>query len=261
MGMHLQIHPNAASANTAAADLLASWLTQPGTRNVMLPGGQSPLDLYARIACKQLPLGHLHIFVLDEYGGVPPEEPDNCANLLRRTAVEAWHIPANQFFPISPKLSEAAQSIRGHETRIADSGGLDVLVLGLGQNGHLGFNEPGSRADSVGRLVPLDPVSVKANQEWFRGRYAPSIGVTVGMKQLLAARRILLLAYGPHKATAVQAMLQGPLTEQCPASCLQNHLNTHVFLDSGAAGALTPAPTHVPPAARQTAYSGSDDTG
>jgi glucosamine-6-phosphate deaminase len=242
MGIQLHIHSDAAAANAAAADVLADWLTQPGTRNLMLPGGQSPLDLYARIARKQLPLGHLHVFVLDEYGGVPADEPDNCANLLRRTAIEAWRIPPTQFFAINPTLSEAAQSIRAHEERIARAAGLDVLVLGLGQNGHLGFNEPGSTADSPGRLAPLDPVSVNANRDWFRGRYAPAVGVTVGMKQLLAARRVLLLAYGSRKAPAVKAMLQGPITEQCPASYLQNHPETHVFLDVAATAALSAIP-------------------
>ena len=92
------------------------------------------------------------------------------------------------------------------------AGGLDVLVLGLGKNAHIGFNEPGSDADSIGRVLPLTPTSIDANREWFGDEHAPDMGVTTGMKTLLEAKTILLLAFGAAKSTAVEAMLDGPPT-------------------------------------------------
>ena len=133
---------------------------------------------------------------------------------------------------------DALASVRQHETRLAETGGLDVIVLGLGQNGHLGFNEPGSAEDSVGRLVDLDTLSVEANRRWFGGEYAPDRGVTVGMRTILSARRIMVLAYGSRKAAAVAAMLRGPRDTGCPASLLQGHGNVHVFLDEAAAASI-----------------------
>jgi glucosamine-6-phosphate deaminase len=127
-------------------------------------------------------------------------------------------------------------SVREHERLIAAAGGLDVLVLGLGQNGHLGFNEPGSAEDSTGRLLDLETISIEANRKWFGGDYAPAKGVTVGMKTILAARQILIMAYGAHKQAAVKAMLHGPRVAECPASFLQGHPDTQVFLDEAAAG-------------------------
>jgi glucosamine-6-phosphate deaminase len=239
--MQLFIHANANSANAAAADHLAGWLTSPGVRNVMLAGGNTPLELYRRIGDRKVPLSHLTVFALDEYVGVPLDEPRNCANVIRRTAVEPWGVPGDRYFRVSSLAADALASIQRHEQRIAEAGGLDVVVLGLGQNAHLGFNEPGSAEDSAGRVVDLDSISIEANRQWFGGDYAPARGVTVGMKALLAARRVLLLAYGAHKAGSVQAMLTGPRTAHCPASLLQGHAHTSVFLDQAAAGTTSRA--------------------
>ena len=115
---------------------------------------------------------------------------------------------------------------------------LDVAVLGLGQNGHLGFNEPGSAEDSGARIVQLEAISVEANRKWFEGRYAPDQGATIGLKTILAAKRILIMAYGSHKAEAVRAMVEGPRGVECPASFLQGHAETYVMLDELAAAKL-----------------------
>lgn len=233
--MNVHLHTAPATANAAAADLLASWLIAPGTRNVMLAAGNTPLELYRLLGLRRLALSHLNLFALDEYVGVPLDEPRNCANLIRRTAVEPWGVPSSHYFSVSSVSSDAFASVQAQERRIALSGGIDVIVLGLGQNGHLGFNEPGSAEDSVGRVLELDAISVEANRKWFGGDYAPARGFTVGMKTILSARRVLILAYGAHKATAVKAMLNGPRSERCPASFLQGHDNTSVFLDGAAA--------------------------
>ena len=236
--MIISIHPTSGEANAAAADCLAAWLMHPATRNVMVAGGNSPLEIYRLVAQRKLKLSHLNIFALDEYVGVPAAEPRNCANLLRRCVGEAWGVPARQFFAISSLEAAAPDSVRDHEHRIAKSGGLDVIVLGLGQNGHLGFNEPGSAEDSAGRLVSLEAVSIEANRKWFGGDFAPAGGATVGLKTILGARQILLLAQGSHKAAAAKAMVEGLRTDQCPASFLNGHPGVRVFLDSAAAATL-----------------------
>jgi len=237
--MEVSIHPTPGEASAAAADLLAAWLEDPAVRTVMVAGGASPLDLYRRVGERGLELGHLEVFALDEYVGVPPDDPRTCGNLLRAAVADAWRIPPERFHAVSPVASEALASVRRHEALIAAAGGLDVVVLGLGRNGHLGFNEPGSAADSSGRLVELAPVSVEANREWFGGRYAPEVGVTVGLRTVLSARRALLVAFGPHKADAVRAMVEGPVGEACPASLLRGHPDVHAFLDEAAAARLT----------------------
>jgi len=236
--MKLEIRDNPDLANAAACDLLCAWLAAPGVRNVMVAAGNTPLDLYARVAQRGLPLGHLQVFALDEYVGVPLEEPRNCANLMRRCVAEAWKIPPAQFFTVSSIENNALASVQEHEARIARAGGLDVIILGLGQNGHLGFNEPGSAENSAARVLDLDPISVEANRQWFHGKYAPDKGVTVGLATILSARRIIILAYGNHKTAAVKAMIEGPRGPACPASFLQGHPQAVAFLDPAAAAGL-----------------------
>ncbi len=236
--MHVSIHSTVLAANDAAASLLQEWLTAPSVRTLMVAAGNTPLELYRRIAERKLPLSHLTVFALDEYVGVPLEEPRNCANLLRRSVTESWGIPPTQFFTISSIEEDARATVQQQEQRITAVGGLDVIVLGLGQNGHLGFNEPGSAEDSSGRVLNLDSISIDANRKWFSGDYAPARGATVGLKTILAARRVLVLGFGSHKAAAVRGMLDGAVGGHCPASFLQTHAHAHVFLDKAAAAAL-----------------------
>ncbi|MSU61816.1 MAG: glucosamine-6-phosphate deaminase [Pedosphaera sp.] len=236
--MELHVFPDSHQANAAATDCLADWLTLPSTRNVMVAAGNTPIELYRRIGERGLMLSHLNVFALDEYVGVPLEEPRNCANLMRRCVQQAWGIPPAQFHTVSSLEADALASVQEHERKITAASGLDVIILGLGQNGHLGFNEPGSAENSVGRLLDLDTISIEANRKWFGGDYAPAKGVTVGLKTILAARQVLIMAHGSHKTVAVQAMVAGRRSPQCPASFLQGHTDTHVFLDEAAASKL-----------------------
>ena len=236
--MKVSTYPDKEHANQAAAELLANWLLLPQNRNVMPAAGNTPLDVYERIAQKKLSLSHLVIFTLDEYVGVPLDEPRNCTNLLRRAVAKSWSIPDQNFFWISSKESDALASVQQHEKQIEKAGGLDIVVLGLGQNGHLGFNEPGSAENSTARIVDLQKISIEANRQWFEGRYAPAKGATIGLKAILSARKILLLAYGPHKAEAVKAMIEGKRDSAWPASFLQGRPNVHAFLDAQAASKL-----------------------
>jgi len=236
--MDISIHPTSGMANASAADLFAQWLTTPGVRNVMLATGNTPLELYRLIGERRLPLAHLTIFALDEYVGVPLDDPRNSANVLRRTAVEPWGVSPKQFFPVSSLEADALASVQAHERRIAEAGGLDAIVLGLGQNGHLGFNEPGTAEDSLAHVPDLAAISIEANRKWFDGDYAPSRGATVGLKTILSARRILIMAYGAHKTAAVKTMIEGPRTIDCPGSLLQGPPDVSVFLDERAAASV-----------------------
>ncbi len=246
--MKVTVHSDSDAANRAAGELLWGWLTDPRTRNVMAAAGNTPLELYRIIGERSKAvepsktgtssLERLNIFMLDEYVGVPLEEPRNCANLLRRSVVEAWGIPQAQYYRVSSVERDALESVRAHERRIEEAGGLEVIILGLGQNGHLGFNEPGSAEDSGARMLDLQPISIEANRKWFGGDFAPAKGATVGLKTILAARRVIVLAYGAHKTKAVAAMVEGERGPGCPASFLQAHKETHLFVDEAAAGGL-----------------------
>lgn len=236
--MHVEIRRDPGEAIRDAADLLIGWIRDENVRRLMVAGGNTPLPLYEEIAQRGISAPDLHIDVLDEYVGVPSADPRTCTNLLRRVVADAWHVAPGNFFGLSSERHDAEAAVTAHERRIEAAGGLDAIVLGLGKNGHLGFNEPGSAADSEARLLDLDPVSIEGNRAWFGGEYAPGQGATVGLRTILGARRVLLLAFGTPKAEAVHAMLRGPRASSCPASFLQGHPGVHVFLDDPAAARI-----------------------
>ena len=235
--MKVNISMSEAEATSAAAAYLADRLIDPRTKTVMVAGGNTPLQLYERIAEKRLDLSHLNVFTLDEYVGVPADDPRTCSNLLRRVVGQAWRIPMKQFHTLTTIEDEAPHSIRTHEAKLRSLGGLDVAILGLGENGHLGFNEPGSPPDSVGRLVDLEPSSIEANRRWFSGEHAPTKGVTVGLGTILRAAGLILVAFGAAKARAVRLAMTGP-RETVPASWLTDHPHVDVFLDRAAASTM-----------------------
>jgi glucosamine-6-phosphate deaminase len=235
--MHVTVYPTPERASRAAADLLVGWLAD--ARALVVAGGNSPRELYRLVAERRPSVGHLHVFTLDEYLGVPVEHPGTCANQVRREVADAWGVPADRFHWLSSRAEDAPAGIAEHERRLAALGGI-AAVLGLGKNGHLGFNEPGSRPDSSGRVLDLTPTSIAANAEWFGGEYAPDKGVTLGLGMLLAVRRVLVVAFGPAKADAVHDTVVATPNEACPGSWLQRHPDAHLFLDEAAAARLPP---------------------
>lgn len=244
--MHFQVFATPQEAILAAADRLKDWLgAWRGVvhwPNLVLAGGQTPQPVYAEVGRRFLETETLRVFALDEYVGVPGDDPRTCTNLLRRTVKEPWRVPDGHFHGLSSNEADALSSVVAHEQRIEDAGGLDGIVLGLGVNGHLGFNEPGSARDSAARLVPLEPSSIEANRLWFSGEYAPRVGATLGLRTILAARRVLLLAFGPAKAHAVRAVMRGNGAgsdgERYPAAWLREHPHVHFLVDKAAAAKL-----------------------
>jgi glucosamine-6-phosphate deaminase len=176
------------------------------------------------------------LFALDEYCSPEPHPGTNAAFF-------ATHMPSPPFPQVRVPKHHAPDPDAGiaqfsHE--IAAAGGFDVAVLGIGMNGHIAFNEPGSSAESSGRTVVLaPPTRAQVASEWDP---APTCGMTVGMKDLLAARRLLRLAIGTAKAQILAAAIEGPVTSDVPASLLQNHPALTIICDSAAGSYLRKVP-------------------
>lgn len=238
LNVQLRVHRDARDAVREATDLLAQWIHDPAVRGLMVAGGNTPLPLYDAVAQRGPVASGLQVYVLDEYVGVPETDPRTCTNLLRARVAIPWGVAGDAFWGLSSDEETALAAVEEHERRIEAEGGLDAIVLGLGRNGHLGFNEPGGDERSQAHVSVLAPASIDANAVWFGGQYAPRQGATVGLRTILGARRVLLMAFGAEKAEAAHAMLRGPRGPSCPASFLEGHPNLHVFLDDHAAAKL-----------------------
>lgn len=234
------------AARRAAEAVLAGLPTGDRDPVIGLATGSSPLGLYKElgraVAEGRVDFSRAHGFALDEYVGLPPGHPEGYREVLLREVCgviglepDRLSVPDGSGHDV-PTLMAAA---RAYEARIAALGGVDVQVLGIGANGHLGFNEPGSALASRTRVKRLSERTRRDNARFFTGLDdVPTHCVTQGLGTILDARRLVLVATGDAKADAVAAALEGPLTGSVPASVLQWHPDTVVCLDEAAAATL-----------------------
>ena len=222
---------------------LASGRSEPV---IGLATGSSPLGLYAvlsrAVAAGQVSFERARGFALDEYVGLPPGHPQSYREVLLREVCGPLGLPADRLHvPDGSGDSEEALAAgaAAYERRIAEAGGVDVQILGIGANGHLGFNEPGSALTSRTRVKRLSERTRADNARFFDSLDAvPTHCVTQGLGTVLDARRLVLVASGAGKAAAVAAAVEGPLSASCPASVLQWHTDAVVVLDEAAAAGL-----------------------
>ncbi|MEV7767629.1 glucosamine-6-phosphate deaminase [Microbacterium sp. NPDC086615] len=176
---------------------------------------------------------HLRLFALDEYVGLDAADPRSYAAYVRSVIAEPLGIPSQN---VRVPSGATAADADAYERAIAEAGGVDLQIVGIGRNGHIGFNEPGSDAETRTRVVALDESTRRANAEHFGGDLSlvPTHAMTQGVATILSARRIVLVASGRAKARALRAALTGPVSADNPASFLQRHPDVTVVADPDA---------------------------
>ncbi len=187
-----------------------------------------------------LALREVRAFNLDEYVGAARDDPWSFHRFILEHLAEPTDLPASAVHaPDGAAQDVFAEAVR-YEQAIVAAGGIDLQLLGLGRNGHVGFNEPGSSLGSSTRVKALSRATLEANREDLPADRAelPEAAITVGLGTILRTRACLLLAVGAAKSAAVAAMVEGPVTSRVPASVLQHHPNATVVIDRAAAGGL-----------------------
>jgi glucosamine-6-phosphate deaminase len=193
---------------------------------VAVPAGRTPRAMYAHLAASYADpsrFSRMRVFAVDEL--CPPAPPDGYFWRQIRSEFLDWaRIPTGQLHPFRVDAPDLASMCQDYEATIRACGGLDLVMLGLGPNGHLASNEPGSAFDSVTRLVELVPDTVEyiLTDDVIQGPVS-SRAVTLGLGTILAAREVAVLVDGAHKRAPLRAMLEGPVTPDLPASILQRH--------------------------------------
>jgi 6-phosphogluconolactonase/glucosamine-6-phosphate isomerase/deaminase len=214
------------------ADRWQKFMERHPTARLCLPTGDTPRPLY-EIAAPVIDFGSSEVFLLDDFC-LPSGDPARCDEVFQNDFLSRLNSR-----PVAVHSFDAQASDLGTECdrieRLIDDGGLDLTVLGLGGNGHLGLNEPGSAADGPTRVVALARKTKDAAMEKYGSRVEPENGMTVGMRQILASREIWLLVTGEHKAGILEQALKGPIGAEVPASYLRGHPNVTVFADESAA--------------------------
>ncbi len=207
-----------------------------------LATGSTPVALYQQLIKLHLQAGlsfkHCRSFNLDEYIGLAPEHPQSYRYFMQSHLFD--HIDIKQRHTYVPDgLMAASEAAANYEQLIQRAGGIDLQILGVGRNGHIGFNEPSSSLVSRTRIKTLTCATIADNQRFFKpGEFQPSLAITMGIGTILQAQKILLLATGATKAKAVKDLIEGPLSASCPASALQMHANSIIIIDTEAAADL-----------------------
>jgi glucosamine-6-phosphate deaminase len=209
-----------------------------------LPTGRTPLALYAELIRltheEHVDWSRVRTFNLDEFAGLGFGDPGSYRSFMAERLFDRLNIQPPHIAFLDGRAADLAAECERYERAIAQAGGLDLVILGIGVNGHIGFNEPGPALVARTHVVTLDDRTRAANALWFQGdrERVPRQALTMGMATILNARSIVLIATGAAKSEAVRAMLEGGVTTSVPASFLQLHPQVTVMIDDEVADDL-----------------------
>lgn len=224
-----------------AAQLVHELLTKKASAVLGLATGSTPIALYQRLVslyrAGELSFKDVVTFNLDEYLGIAPDCRQSYRSFMNTQLFEQIDIDIrNTHLPACSEEDNPREVGAAYEEKIRQVGGIDLQILGIGANGHIGFNEPTSSLASRTRVKTLTERTILDNSRLFdAGETQPQLALTMGIATILEARHVLLLATGEHKATAVRKAVEGPISAMCPASALQMHQHAVMVLDEAAA--------------------------
>jgi glucosamine-6-phosphate deaminase len=238
------IVPDARAGGELVAEAMAQLLRRKPQAVLGVATGSTPLPVYEALAAKvrsgAVDVSRARIAQLDEYVGLPAGHPESYREVLRRQVLEPLGLGTDSFLGPDGAAEDVQAEAEAYERTLAEAGGVDLQLLGIGTDGHIAFNEPCSSLSSRTRIKTLTEQTRKDNARFFGGDIAqvPTHVITQGIGTILDARHVVLMATGESKAEAVAAAVEGPVAAVCPASALQLHRHATVVVDEAAASKL-----------------------
>jgi glucosamine-6-phosphate deaminase len=237
------IQASALEASHLAARIMARLVRQKPQAVLGLATGATPLATYAELVRMQqrgeVDLRRVSAFVLDEFVGLDEKHPRSFHRYMKERLFDPIGLKRGQVHVPPALASDVPAACQAYEASIAAAGGIDLQLLGIGRDGHIGFNEPTSSLASRTRIKTLTAGTLAAQQVAFGREPVPRHVITMGIGTILDARHCVLVATGAHKAEAVARAVEGPVSAMVPASALQHHPRTTVIADEAAAANLT----------------------
>ncbi|MFF2651283.1 glucosamine-6-phosphate deaminase [Streptomyces sp. NPDC058045] len=242
--MEVVIVPDARAGGELIAEAMAQLLRRKPDALLGVATGSTPLPVYqalaAKVAAGTVDTARTRVAQLDEYVGLPADHPESYRSVLAREVLAPLGIAKAAFLGPDGSAEDVRAACTGYDAALAAAGGVDLQLLGIGTDGHIGFNEPCSSLASRTRIKTLTEQTREDNARFFGGDVdqVPYHVITQGIGTILEARHLVLLATGEGKADAVAATVEGPLAAVCPASALQLHPHATVVVDEPAAAKL-----------------------
>lgn len=236
------IVPSAAAAGVLVADEIVRLIATRPDAVLGLATGSTPLPVYESLRSRLVgvDVSQVRGFALDEYVGIDPAHPESYANVIRREVVEPLGLNPDRVHVPNGASDDIEHAGQQYEDMIAAAGGVDLQLLGIGTDGHIAFNEPGSSFASATRVKTLTEQTREDNARFFDSiDQVPMHCITQGLGTILRARHLFLLAFGEGKADAIAAAVEGPVSASLPGSAIQLHPHTTVVVDEAAASKLS----------------------
>jgi len=237
-------------ASRQAAAIVADNLKNKPNTAFLLPTGSTPVLLYEllreKVAAGRISFTHAKTFNLDEYVGIKSSNPQSYHFFMNQNLFNKIDIKKSNINIPDGTCKNPQEYCENYEDKIHHSE-IDLAILGIGKNGHIGFNEPGTSFDSTTHIAELTPSTVEANARFFKTKdEVPTKAITVGLRTIMNAKSVILLAFGKNKAEAIRDAIEKPANENLPASILQNHKNAIFIIDQEAASLLKNTPIEPP---------------
>ncbi len=242
--MKIIIEPNyEAISARAAADLLA-MISKKESPLLCTASGDSPKGIYRHLAQKikqeNIDISKWKFVGLDEWMGMNASVEGSCRFHLDRDLFGPLGVKESSICFFDGKATDPKQEARRTDQFIEAHGGIEVAIVGLGMNGHVGMNEPGTDPDLHSHIAEIDPLTASVGQKYFTQKTTLSHGLTLGIASLLEARQVFLVVSGEKKAAMVRQVIEGPVSPEIPASLLRRHSNFFIYLDQPASGLIQP---------------------
>ncbi|MEV7133052.1 glucosamine-6-phosphate deaminase [Arthrobacter sp. NPDC093128] len=241
--MEIVILPGSKQIGALAADAVEDLLRRKPDAVLGLATGSSPLPVYDELARRHeqdgLDFSRAHGFALDEYVGLEPGHPQSYREVIRREFTDRVNIAPENVHSPDGSAADIPAACQAYEEAIKAAGGVDLQLLGVGTDGHIGFNEPGSSLVSRTRIKSLIEQTRRDNSRFFKSIHdVPHHVLTQGLGTIMDARHVILIATGAQKAQAVRDLVEGPVAAICAASVLQMHPHATILVDEAAASSL-----------------------
>ncbi|MBR2565507.1 MAG: glucosamine-6-phosphate deaminase [Paenibacillus sp.] len=237
--MNIHIFEKEEDLNATGAGLIASLLQTKPRAVLGLATGSSPVGIYKQLITMYqkglVSFAQAHSFNLDEYVGLPTEHRESYRSFMNEQLFNHIDIDLSRTNVPNGEASDLVAECAEYERRLEDRGPVDLQILGIGHNGHIAFNEPGTELTGITHVVDLKEETRQANARFFDSiDEVPTQAITMGVGSILKAKQIVLIARGEEKAEIIREAFMGPITTSCPASLLQCHPNVVVLLDRAA---------------------------
>lgn len=241
--MNLTVFPDYSALSAAVADEIIRLLEAKPNAVICMASGSTPKgacsSLVEKINAGGLAFPEFFFVGLDEWVGLPPELPGSCRYDFKTRLFDPLGMPASRYHVFDGTAADLQQECEIMDRVIRDKGGIDLMIVGIGMNGHIGFNEPGVDTGLHAHVTDLHETTITVGQQkYFSEPVVLTKGITLGLATLMDAKKVILMASGGSKAEVIHKTLNGPVTNSFPASIIRQHPGGYVWVDADAASTL-----------------------